>query len=600
MGRPGLALAFVADLCMFACAAVAAPRNDRPQARADVEGVSDRALRADLVRAIGEERGAPANRIEARRRARAAADNADALLRSDGYYDAVVDPEIGEGDRPRPVVRIDPGPLTHIGRTAIQWTGAAPDAAAERAAQAAVALKVGGPARAVEVLAAQGRIVAILQERGYADAKAKPVVPVVDHADHAMSATFEVAAGGLVRLDGVNLHAKSRTDPRFIHGLAPWKAGEVYKPRDVAELERRLIDTGVYDSVTVAVAPPGEALANGERPVVVSVADRAKHSFSFGAGYSTTEGPDLDTTYSIYNVIDRADTLTFLARAQTIDSRVGVTLSLPDVWSAGQTLRVGPDIFNEVTNAYTTTGAEFVVDLTQRYGKTSFFTKGFSLVASHVDDVELKPVGLNSIDIFSVRPLIDYSRDFTDNPLDSHRGYKIDVRAEPIGIFGDETLFYFKLQSQASTYVSLEKNQNTVLAIRLQVGSIIGGQIPQVPASDRFFAGGGGTVRGYEFQNVGPHYADNTPAGGLSLVDGTVELRRALLGDIGGVLFLDSGAVGSQTTPSFSHIASSVGVGLRYNLGFAPIRADFAFPLNHLSAASQPPIQVYLSIGQSF
>ena len=138
------------------------------------------------------------------------------------------------------------------------------------------------------------------------------------------------------------------------------------------------------------------------------------------------------------------------------------------------------------------------------------------------------------------------------------------------------------------------------LALRLQTGSIVGGKIPQVPASDRFFAGGGGTVRGYEYQNVGPHYNDNTPQGGLSLIDGSIELRQRITGPLGAVVFLDSGTVGGQSTPSCSDIASSVGVGVRYDLGFAPVRVDIATPLNKLSGASQPPIQVYLSVGQSF
>ena len=186
------------------------------------------------------------------------------------------------------------------------------------------------------------------------------------------------------------------------------------------------------------------------------------------------------------------------------------------------------------------------------------------------------------------------------NLLDATRGYKVDARVEPIDVFGQETLFYVKLQAQASTYLALDRNADRVLAFRAQVGSIIGGEIPQVPASDRFFAGGGGTVRGYEYQNVGPHYADNTPQGGLSLIDGTIELRQHIAGPFGAVVFLDSGTVGSNSTPSFSHIASAVGIGARYDLGFAPVRVDIATPLNRLSAAGQSPVQVYLSVGQSF
>jgi len=66
------------------------------------------------------------------------------------------------------------------------------------------------------------------------------------------------------------------------------------------------------------------------------------------------------------------------------------------------------------------------------------------------------------------------------------------------------------------------------------------------------------------------------------------------------VLFADSGSVGTLATPSVSHIANSLGLGLRYDLGFAPLRVDFAAPLNRIDGVRQAPVQVYLSIGQSF
>ncbi len=557
-----------------------------------MQGVADRALRQALERAAGEAEGPPVNRIEARRRARQAADGVTALLRSDGYYDATVTADIAEGDRPKAVVQVELGPLTRLAATRLQWVGAPPSASADKAAGAALKLKAGDPGRAVDVIAAEGRVVAALQQLGYADARTSPREVVVDHADHSMSATFKIAAGGLVRMDGLQLSGRTHTDPRLIRRLAPWKPREVYKPSDVAELERRLLDTGVYDSVTVALAPlPG---ADGLRPVVVSLADRKKNALSLGVGYSTTEGVLADTTYSLFNVLHRADTLSFFAKAQTIDTRIGVTESLPNFLNPGQTLRAGPDVFRDVTNAYTTQGAEVVADLTQRYGKYSFLTKGLSLAYNQIDDEG------GQLNVYSLRPLLAGSLDHTDNVLDATRGYKLDARAEPTYVFGEESLVYLKLQAQGSTYLPLDRGADRVLALRLQAGSVIGGEIPQVPAPDRFFAGGGGTVRGYNYQNVGPHYPDNTPSGGLSLIDGSVELRQRIAGPVGGVLFLDSGTVGAQATPSFSHIASSVGVGLRYDLGFAPVRIDIATPLNRLSAASQSPVQVYLSVGQSF
>ena len=597
MRRPGLALSAAASAVAAAwlagVPAGAAPRRPALQPRAQVEGVADRALRLALQRAAGEAEGAPANRIEARRRAQQAAEGVTALLRSDGYYDATVQPDVSEDERPRAVVKVDPGPLTRLAAARVQWVGPAPSAAAATSASAEVKLKPGDAGRAVDVIAAEGRIVAALQLAGYADAQADPREVLVDHADHTMTPTYRIAAGGLVRMDGLVITGRTHTHPRLIRRLAPWKPKEVYRPKDVAELERRLLETGVYDSVTVALAP--KANADGLRPVVVSLADRAKSALSLGVGYSTTEGVLADSTYSIFNVLHEADTFSIFAKAQTIDTRIGVFESVPDVLHPGQTLKVGPDIFRDVTPAYTTQGAEVSADLTQRYGKYSFLTKGFSVVYNELDGHEP-----GRLDIYSLRPLLAASLDRTDNVLAATRGFKLDMRVEPTYVLGSSNLFYFKLQAQGSTYLALDRDDDRILALRAQAGSIIGGEIPLVPASDRFFAGGGGTVRGYSYQNVGPHYPDNTPEGGLSLIDGSIELRQHISGPFGAVVFVDSGTVGAQATPTFSHVASAVGVGVRYDLGFAPVRIDIATPLNRLSAASQAPVQVYLSVGQSF
>jgi translocation and assembly module TamA len=266
----------------FAGAAQAAER------KAQVQGLDDNhALRDEIERAIGEVKTAPESRIEARRRARDAADSAEALLRSEGYYDASVEADIGDGDKPTPIVRIaELGPRTLIARTDISWSGTAPDEASQNAAFEALHLKVGQAGRAADVLAAEGRIVAALEGRGYADARAATRKVVVDHDDHTMAPTFDIAAGALVRLDGIRLTGASKTSQAFVDRLIPWKHGEVYRPEAVAQLERRLSDTGVYDSVTVALAPPGAP--DQLRPVVVGLADRAKHTLDFIAGYSTS------------------------------------------------------------------------------------------------------------------------------------------------------------------------------------------------------------------------------------------------------------------------------------------------------------------------
>jgi translocation and assembly module TamA len=589
---------FAAAAFMSALVALAAGAARAAAPRAEVRGVDDKALRTLIVQAIGEAPARPASRLEARRRANEAGEKAIVVLRSQGYYDYDVVPDIGEGDAPDAVVTITPGPVSKIAAPSITWVGPEPDAETRAAAVGAMALAPGTPGRAESVIAAEGRIVAIVTKRGYADAAAKPREVIVDHADQTVRPTFRISAGPLVKMDGLRVRSKGRTNPRWVARLAPWKPGRVYRPEDVAELERRLLDTGVYDSVTVALAPAAEA-QNGERPVIVSLADRPKGSIQLGASYSTNEGPGVDSSWILYNRLGRADTLTNTARLAVIDSRLQSELSLPDWRSPNQTLKLTfAPIYREHTPAYDDIGAEVSADVTHRYGKTSFFTYGASI--DYTDTTEGESInyvrGRKTRRLTTAALLGAFTLDRSNDPLDPTSGWKVEARAEPKYAIGDGSIAYFKVSGQGAVYFPL--GAKTVIAARLKLGGIAGGNIPGVPAPDRFFAGGGGSVRGYGYQEVGPRYPDNTPEGGLSLFETSLEVRRKLFGAWAVAAFVDGGTVGEHVYPDFREPSVGVGVGVRYNLGFGPVRVDVATPLN--PRRGDAPVQLYLSIGQSF
>ena len=570
------------------CAATAAAAEPR----AVVQGVDDAQLRGQLQQAIGESDDPPGSRFEARRRANAAAEAAVALLRSEGYYGHTVVPDVTEGDRPTAIVRIEPGPRFTFQSAEIEYAGEAPSAAVADAARAAMAVPVGEPGRAPDVLQAEGRIVAALQERGYADARAEPRRVVVDHADRSVRPTFQIAAGTLTRLDGLQFDQIGRTNQTWLRSLAPWREGDVYEPEDVAELERRLLDTGVYDSVTVALAP--EARADGLRPVIVSLADRPRRTLEALATASTSDGVSVEGRWTRYNRFGRADTLSVLARAGTLDSRLEGELSLPHFRRAQRTLRLGGAAFNSTTDAFDERGVNLRADITQRFGRTTYFTYGASADASQTVEFgdERNFLALTGLGAFHI--------DRSSDPLDPRSGYRIEARVEPTALTGDASLIFLRTTAQGTAYIPFDEAGNTVAAGRLRLGVILGGEIPAVPASRRFFAGGGGSVRGYEYQAIGPRGPDGTtPFGGLSLIEGSLELRRASIWKrFGGVVFIDAGSVGSGEIPGTDELKAAVGVGVRYDLGFGPIRADVAVPLNRRDG--EAPFQIYLSIGQAF
>ncbi|WP_347276656.1 autotransporter assembly complex protein TamA [Caulobacter segnis] len=596
MGRTVFALA--AAGAALNAAAFTGARADEP--RAAIEGVEDRALREAIVTAVGRADTPPASRFEARRRARDAGENAISVLRSEGYYGHDVEADLAEGDRLAPLVRITPGQRFTFADPKITWVETPPADDVATAAEKAMGLGAGAPGRSADVLGAEGRILATIQKRGYADAQAQPREVIVDHADHTVRPDFRIDAGELVLLGGLDLSSEGRTKLWWIRNLAPWKPGDVYDPEDVAELERRLRDTAVYDSVTVALSPADAKTADGLRPVVVSVADRARRTIELGAGFSTTEGAGLDGRWTRYNRFGRGDTLRITGRLAELEQRLDAEVSLPHWRKPQRTLKVGGAVFHEDTDAYEDTGVGVRSDITRRFGRISFLTVGAAVDASQIadkTDVNGFVVGQER-NLLTLTTLAALNWDASDDPLDPRRGWRVEVRGEPTFVTGDDSITYLKTQAQVTGYLPISKQEKTVLAGRAKAGLIVGGRIPSVPGSRRFFAGGGGSIRGYAFQGVGPRLSDNTPQGGLSLLEASFEVRQKITGPWGAVAFIDAGAVGTNEFPKTRDFSAGAGVGIRYDLGFGPIRADIAVPLD--KREGDPSFQVYLSIGQSF
>ena len=569
------------------------------EAKARVEGVGDKPLRQAIERYVGTSKRNPRSRFEARRRAEEAGDDAAVVLRSEGYYDYVITPELSVGDPPKPIIRIDPGPRSVIAAPGVTWSGAAPVPKAQADAMAAIKLQPGAPGRAADVVAAEGRVVGALQKDGYADAAPEPREVLVDHADRSVTPTFKIAPGTRVKLGGVQVKTAGRTNPKWVAYLAPWKAGQLYAPDPVAELERRLLDTGVYNSVTVSLAPASDP--QGLRPVIVSLADRAPANVALGGSYSTSEGAGVNGRLSVYNRLGRADTISLSAQYARILKRVDAELTLPHWRSPQHTLRIGATAYKDDTNAFEEKDIGAHIDLEHRFAKTSFFTYG--LAADYSNDAEERLVNGQVVGLRRKLGLLTglarLSLDRSDDPLNPTHGWKFDGRIEPTLGAGDSTLVYSKVQAQISGYLPFGKTAPTVLAARLRLGTILSGDAtPDLPASRRFFSGGGDSVRGYPYQGVGPRFPDNKPVGGESLAEGSFEVRQRILSKLGAVGFLDLGSVGPEKYPDFKSFSAGAGVGVRYDLGFAPLRADIGFPLNR--RAGDAPFQVYISIGQSF
>ncbi|MEM6826489.1 MAG: BamA/TamA family outer membrane protein, partial [Pseudomonadota bacterium] len=189
--------------------------------------------------------------------------------------------------------------------------------------------------------------------------------------------------------------------------------------------------------------------------------------------------------------------------------------------------------------------------------------------------------------------------DGSDDLLDPTRGFRVALEIAPdVSRTQGQTSVYTGLGGDLSYYQPVGRH---VLAGRAHLETIVGAGLTDIAPSRRLYAGGGGSVRGYAFQAIGPRDEFGNPTGGRSLAEFSLEarIRTGLLdGSIDLVPFVDAGSVSTSPTPDFGVIRVGAGLGVRYRTSFGPIRVDVGVPLNPDQFDS--PVAVYISIGQAF
>jgi translocation and assembly module TamA len=164
------------------------------------------------------------------------------------------------------------------------------------------------------------------------------------------------------------------------------------------------------------------------------------------------------------------------------------------------------------------------------------------------------------------------------------------------GILGG--LDYYTVEAGYRSYVSL--GSGFVVAGRIEGGRVTTyGSTEVVPPDDRFFLGGGTTVRGYGHNQMGPKNPDGDPLGGNVMLLGSIEARITLIGSLGAVLFVDTGGVWNRADDiSMSTAGLGTGMGLRYDTPFGPFRIDYGFAPTWSDGFKRG--KVYIAIGQAF
>lgn len=514
--------------------------------------------------------------------------------------------------RPVPVsILVQPGPAFSIGRVALSTDDG------QRIDPAQYELTPGSPADSVRILAAENQIFRDQRETGRPFVAVTGRDVVADHNTNTVDYALELSPGDPVPFGQTFVTGTRAVRPGFVAYMTGIQPGTIYSPEDIDRARERLTNLAVFSSVNVKIADAQEP--DGTVPVLVEVAERPFNTLGAGATLSNTDGAGVNAYYERRNLFGQAESI----RLEGAVSRIGaneVSSNGRDIegidYRASATFRkpgvLGPDsvyigslgVLREQPLAYDrfsifgTSGVEYRIDRVQSV------IAGLRLEYEEITDF------LGTDDFLIASAPVTYTYDTRDDALNPTEGFRVQLLGEP-SFDANNSTFFFKARGDASAYLSFDEDNRFILAGRAGLGTIVGADLLDMPNSRRFYAGGGGSVRGYVFQSIGPYFpsvADtalgqnplfvDTPTGGLSVFEASAELRIGITENIQIVPFIDGGAVSDDLFPDFSEFRLGAGVGARYITGFGPIRVDVGIPLD--PGPRDGSFQFYAGIGQAF
>ncbi len=524
------------------------------------------------------------------------------LLKGEGWFAPTLAVALGEGAGRRDVrVRVDPGPR-------YVWREIALDAVpADRPELAAdFDLMPGLPIRLSEVEEAEARYRLRLAEAGFPFADLGPRDIVIDDATKTGDYLLTGIIGPPAVFGRIRLTGHRPFDERHAEVIARFRQGEPWSGALVDDLRRALIATRLLSGTVVTPVDTGARDAEGRIIADIEVAgDPApRRSLQGQAGYATDEGVRTEVRWQNRNFWRPEGALTLRGVVGTQEQRASAEMRKANFGRRDRFLRLGTEFLNEDRPAFDArsyrVGGSIGRESTAIWQKRWVWETGAEYLYSRERDKGV-PVADDSRDTYNILALVGAGGyDGTNDLLDPTRGFRVGLRLAPEASVRDGSFdSYVRLQGDASAY--LRAAGSLVLAGRLRLGSIVGTGRQNIAPSRRLYAGGGGSVRGYSFQGVGPQARDSEgalrPIGGRGLFETSLEARYRL-GDFGLVAFVDAGQLEEGPRPAADALRFGAGLGLRYFTSFGPLRLDLARAIDR--RPDDPRVVLYISIGQAF
>jgi len=533
------------------------------------------------------------------------------ILRVYGHYDAQVtrtiagiqsaDDDSDETAR----VRFDivPGTRYRFGMIDLGNLASAPDADALRGA---FEIQAGDHVSSDKIVEEKHDLDAALGETGYPFAIIDEAELLIDHRALQGDLTIPVDLKGKYEFGAVVSALPDFLSGEHLAKIARFDPGDTFQRSLQFDLRRAITATGLVSSVTITpreVEPPA-----GSEPGIVDIdVEMTKaplRTIAGAIGYGSEEGIRIAASWEHRNLFPPEGALKVRGILGTREQLAGITFKKNNFGGRDRILNLDAYATTIDSDAFDARTVAFVGSYERKstllFQKPLSWSFGFEAVATAERPPELNGV-VQPRQTFVIGALpVSAMLDTTDDLLDPSEGFRLGSRLSPeISRTDGMQSFYLRSQLDASFYRAI--GDRAVIAARTRIASIPGTDLANIAPSRRLYAGGGSSVRGYGYQQIGPQDMAGDPSGGRSLVEFSLEARVEtgfMDGAVSVVPFVDAGSVGTGTTPDFEEIKVGAGLGIRYETGFGPIRVDVGAPLN--PGPNDSPVAVYVSLGQAF
>ncbi|MEW6667195.1 MAG: autotransporter assembly complex family protein [Thermodesulfobacteriota bacterium] len=534
----------------------------------------------------------PASLILLRKRAERDVDVFRQLLRSQGYYGGRVEMDIDTAARPvRVTFRIHPGEAYVFKGMEIGQTVAAGAQELPMPRLEALGLAAGKPFRTEAFENGQKELLHHLGAKGFPFARVTERKVVVDHAEHSVSATLWVDPGPQARFGRAQIKGLQFADEAFVRQKLPFGEGDLFNTDLLGETQKVLLGMGLFSTVTVTHGEhPDE---KGAVPVTIALTERKRHSVSAGLSYRTDEGPGVNFSWEDRNILGSGERLWAGASVSDLTYSADAGFRKPGFLRKDQSLLLGSRLAEDKPDAYTSLSLTNTASVDRSLSKALKVGAGAGFKRARITQ-------LGETESFSLAFLpMHLAWDRSDDLLDPTKGGRLSLQVAPYYDLDGTHVRFLKDTLRYGHYLQIVDSPSCVLAGRIGMGLLSGEEQMRLPADERFYAGGGGSIRGYAYQTVSP-LKEGVPIGGKSLLELSLETRVRITEKVGIAGFLDGGGAFRGHAPaSDEDLLWGAGLGLRYFTPIGPFRLDVAVPLERREGLDDA-FQVYISLGQAF